>query len=366
MKEYKIFTINPGSTSTKVALFEGEKALLSTNIKHSAEELAQFAGVSDQREYRMNMILAEIEKAGLSLDGIDAVVGRGGGLIATEGGTYAIDEVLLDHAVRGANGVTHPAQLGPQLAKSVSEKYNVPAFVVNPPDTDELIYEARVTGVKGVYRNVHLHALNLKETAIRHSAAQGCKYEDKNYVVCHLGGGVSVSAHRKGKMIDGNDIVGGEGPMTPTRCGDLPVTEVIKLCDKEGLKGAKALAQKSGGFVSHFGTADAQEVNAMIEAGNETAKIVWDTFVYQIIKYIGSMAAALDGKVDAILIGGGIAHNKQLIAELTERCSWIAPVFAYPGEFEMEAMAAGATRVLNGEEEAKKYSGVKNWKELEY
>lgn len=215
----KVFTINPGSTSTKIALFEDDKCVFSKNVAHAAEALAQYKGISDQLPYRMDTIQALLAESGVSLEGIDAVVGRGGGLIAMEGGTYQVDELILDHSFRGANGVQHPAQLGPQLAKLFADKHGVPAFVVNPPDVDELQEVARVTGIKGVNRIIHLHALNLKETAIRHATTLGKAYEDCNFVVCHIGGGVSVSAHRKGRMVDGYDIVGGEGPMAPTRCG---------------------------------------------------------------------------------------------------------------------------------------------------
>ncbi len=358
---YRILTINPGSTSTKVGVFEGEKELFSMNVAHEAAELEKFNGISAQLPYRKETILTALKQADIDLATMDAFVGRGGGLLASEGGTYAINETLLDHATRGANGVQHPAQLGPQLAHGFASEYGKPCFVVNPPDTDELTLCARMTGVKGIYRNVHLHALNLKETAIRHAASQGKKYEDCNFIVCHIGGGISISAHEKGRMIDGNDIVGGEGPMAPTRCGSLPASALMKHCYSHDQKEVKALCTKSGGFVSHLGTSDAREVCAMAAGGNKYAALVWDTMVYQIIRYIGAMAGVLHGKVDGILLGGGMVHNKDLVAAITDACSWIAPVSAYPGEFELEAMAAGAGRVLSGEETAKVYTGKPVW-----
>lgn len=219
-----------------------------------------------------------------------------------------------------------------------------------------------MTGIKGVYRNVHLHALNLKETAIRHSQKNGWKYEDKNYIVCHIGGGISISAHQKGKMIDGNDIVGGEGPMAPTRCGAVPAAELIRYCfANEDKKAVSSLCTKTGGFVSHLGTSDAIEVTKRAAAGDKKAALIWDTMIYQIIRYIGAMAGVLHGQVDGILLGGGMVHNKELVEKITDSCSWIAPVSAYPGEFELEAMAAGAIRVLKGEEEAKLYTGKPVW-----
>ncbi len=360
MSEYKVLTINPGSTSTKIALFEGEKCLFSKNVAHDASELAKYENISDQLPYRRNMILELLEEAGITLDGVDVFVGRGGGLHAMEGGTYDVDDLLLEHAKTMANGVIHPAALGPQLAHEFAAKTGAKAMVVNPPDVDEYQDLARMTGIKGVYRIAHLHSLNLKETAIRHSKnVLHKKYEEANYIVCHIGGGISVSAHRKGKMVDGYDIVGGDGPMAPTRCGSISVGNLLNYMKKNDLSVAdvKPLLTKSGGFVSHLGISDAIELNNRADAGDKCAKMVWDTMIYQIEKCIGSMAAVLHGEVDGILLGGGMVHNKDLVQQITDTCSFIAPVTAYPGEFEMEAMAAGAIRVLNGEEELKKYSG---------
>lgn len=358
----RILTINPGSTSTKVAVFDDDTVVFTKNITHDASELEAFESIPAQLPYRAELIREALAENDVALSTLSAVVGRGGGLMAVEGGIYRIDETLLDHARRCANGVLHPASLGPLLANDIAESNGIPAFVVNPPDTDELIDEARITGIAGVYRNVHLHALNLKETAIVHAKSLGKAYEDCNFVVCHIGGGVSISAHRKGKMIDGNDIVGGEGPMAPTRCGAVPANELISYCfSGVDRKEAKALCTRTGGFVSHLGTSDAREVTAMAEAGDPKAALVWSAFQYQIIKEIGAMAAALDGEVDGILLGGGIVHNKNLVETITKRCSWIAPVTAYPGEFEMEAMASGAIRALNGEEAVKTYSGKPVW-----
>lgn len=355
---WRVLVINPGSTSTKVGLFDGERAVFTVNVAHEASELAKFAGVSDQLPYRVGLIEQALAENGVELASIDAFVGRGGGLLPLPGGTYEVDDVLLDHATRGANGVQHPAQLGPQIAHAFAGRVGRPAFVVNPPDTDELCDEARMTGVRGVYRHVHLHALNLKETAIRHAASAGHAYEECRFVVCHIGGGISVSAHDRGRMVDGADIVGGEGPMAPTRCGALPVAEVLDYLDAgHATADVRRMCMKTGGFVDLLGTSDALEVSRRAEAGDEACRRAWDAMVYQICKEIGAMAAALGGNVDGILLGGGMVHNKGLVRAIEERCGWIAPVFAYPGEFELEAMAAGARRVLNGEEKPLRYSG---------
>ena len=355
---WRVLVINPGSASTKVGLFDGERAVFTVNVAHEASELAKFAGVSDQLPYRVGLIEQALAENGVELASIDAFVGRGGGLLPLPGGTYEVDDVLLDHATRGANGVQHPAQLGPQIAHAFAGRVGKPAFVVNPPDTDELCDEARMTGVRGVYRHVHLHALNLKETAIRHAASAGRAYEECRFVVCHIGGGISVSAHDRGRMVDGADIVGGEGPMAPTRCGALPVAEVLDYLDAgHATADVRRMCMKTGGFVDLLGTSDALEVSRRAEAGDEACSRAWDAMVYQICKEIGAMAAALGGKVDGILLGGGMVHNKGLVRAIEERCGWIAPVFAYPGEFELEAMAAGARRVLDGVEKPLRYSG---------
>ena len=358
---YRVFAVNPGSTSTKIALFEDGEKLFSENVSHDSSVLAQYGTLSEQLAYRERTIEELLEREGVKLDGLDACVGRGGGLIAMEGGTYEIDELVLDHSINAENGVIHPACLGPSLAKNFAERYGARAFTVNPPDVDELQDVARVTGIKGVYREVHLHALNLKETAIRHASGIGRHYDDCRFIVCHIGGGVSVSAHRDGRMVDGYDIVGGEGPMAPTRCGGVSIAGILRYAGNADLRSLGELCTKSGGFVSLLGTSDAIEVTERAERGDQFAKIVWDAMIYQIAKGIGAMASVLQGRVDGILLGGGMVHSDDLVRQIRESCGWIAPVSAYPGEFEMEAMAAGAVRVLCGKETAKQYTGRPVW-----
>lgn len=358
-RAHRILVINPGSTSTKVGVFEGDRSVFTKTVDHDAAKLAEFPDVSSQLPYRRETILAALEENDIDLATIDAFVGRGGGLMPVEGGTYEVNETMLEHARAGANGVQHPAQLGSQLAHEFASAHGKRAFVVNPPDTDELCDEARMTGIKGVYRHVHLHALNLKETAIRHATSQGKRYEDCNFIVCHIGGGISISAHRAGKMIDGYDIVGGEGMMAPTRCGGVPVVEVLDYLEAgHSVDEVRRLCMKSGGFVSLLGTSDAREVTARAQAGDAAAERAWNAMLYQITRSIAAMAGVLEGKVDGILLGGGMVHDAGLVAHIERTCGWIAPVSAYPGEFELEAMASGALRVLAGEEEPKVYTGV--------
>ena len=294
MKAYKVLTINPGSTSTKVALFEGDQCLYSRNVSHEANELGKFKTLPEQLPYRRDTILKLLKEAGISLEDVDVFVGRGGGLLAVEGGTYGVTDLMLEHARTCANGVIHPAALGPQLAHEFAETYGAKAMVVNPPDVDELQELARMTGIKGVYRIIHLHALNLKETAIRHSRnVMDRAYEECNYVVCHIGGGISVSAHCRGKMIDGYDIVGGEGPMAPTRCGSISVANLLEYMETSGLGVAdvRKLCTRTGGFVNHVGISDAIELTDRAASGDRYAEMLWDSMIYQIEKCIGSMAA---------------------------------------------------------------------------
>ncbi len=362
MKSYKVFAINPGSTSTKIAMFEGDKEVFSKNVSHDAEKLKEFKEISDQFDYRKETILKELAEAGQTLEGVDAFSARGGGLVNVEGGVYKVGEKLLEHARVGYT-VKHPATLGAQLADAFAKEYGGVAFVVNPPDVDEFTDVARVTGLKGIYRESRIHALNQKEIGIRYAAKRGKKYEDLNLIICHIGGGISVTAHNHGKMVDSNDIANGDGPMAPTRCGQLPVKDVVTMCfsGKYTEKEMREKITKTGGLVDHLGTSDAREVTEMIKNGNQYAKLIYDAMIYEIGKTAGSMAAVLCGKVDGIIFTGGISHDKYVVEKLTEMLSFIAPITVMAGEFEMEALAAGAIRVLSGKEEAKTYTGIPVW-----
>lgn len=362
MKKYRVFAINPGSTSTKVAMFEGDKVIFSKNVSHNAEKLKEFKEINDQFDYRKETILAALKEAGMSLEGVDAFSARGGGLVNIEGGVYEIGEKLLEHARAGFT-VKHPAMLGSQLADAFAKEYGGAAFVVNPPDVDEFTDVARVTGLKGIYRESRIHALNQKEIGIRYAAKVGKKYEDLNLIILHIGGGISVTAHNHGKMVDSNDIANGDGPMAPTRCGQLPVKDVITMCfsGKYTERQMRDKVTKTGGLVDHLGTSDAIEVGQMIKAGKQYAKLIYDAMIYEIGKTAGAMAAVLKGNVDAIILTGGISHDKYVVDYLTDMLSFIAPIEVMAGEFEMEALAAGAIRVLSGQEKAKIYTGIPVW-----
>lgn len=356
---YRILAVNPGSTSTKIAVFDGEDALFRTVIEHDAEHLRAFRTVSEQFFYRKGMILAELERRAVPLESCDAFVGRGGGLESCEGGVYEVSELMKAHAASGEHGGDHPAALGCRIAGELASACKKRAFVVNPPDTDEFCDVARVTGLSGVYRASHIHALNQKEIAIQAARRMSVDYEKVNLIIAHIGGGTSVTAHRQGKMIDSNDVIYGEGPMAPTRMGGVPLKPVLDRL-RSGTISEQELYDKitkSGGFVDHLGTSDMLEIKRRIGEGDRYAKLIYDAFIYQIAKEIGAMAVALEGRVRAIILTGGIARDEELTGRLKRMTGFIAPVYVRSGEMEMEAMAAGAIRVLTGKEEAKVYTG---------
>lgn len=361
MSNYKIFALNPGSTSTKIALFEGGVCVFSENVTHQAEELKKYNNINEQLPYRREIILKVLEENGYTLKDIDVFVARGGSIYPCVSGVYEVDRQMLEDIKIPVGKVVHPANLGIQIADEFAKAYGGKCFTVNPPVVDEYSNLARVSGIKGIVRSSNLHALNLKETAIRHSVIVGKKYEEANYIVCHIGGGISISAHDHGRMVDGNDIAGGEGPMAPTRCGQIAVADLLQYVEENGLEKAKLLCTKNGGFVSYFGISDARELLKLIDSGNKEAERVWNAMIYQINKYIGAMSIVLKGNVDGILLSGGMVHSKDLVEQICVSCEWIAPVYAYPGEFEMEALASGALRVLEGKEILKTYEGKSVW-----
>ncbi len=358
-KTYRIFCINPGSTSTKIAMFENDITVFSKSVSHDANVLKEFKEIGEQFPYRKQMILDILNEAGIALTGVDAFVGRGGGLVGLVGGTYPVNDILLEHARIGFT-IKHPATLGSQLARDFAETYGGKAYVVDPPDVDEFDIKARITGFSDIFRESRGHPLNQKEVARRHAVSLGKKYEDMNLVVSHLGGGVSVSAHRQGRIIDSSDVTQGDGPMAPTRSGSIPAAPLIKMCFSGKFTERQMLDRviKSGGYVEHLGTSDAREVSQRAASGDERAALIFDALVYQVIKFIGAYSAVLSGDVDGILLTGGMAHDKNLTDKITQAVSYIAPVSVYAGEFEMEALAAGALRVLRGEEEPREYTGI--------
>ncbi|MDR1272721.1 MAG: butyrate kinase [Clostridiales Family XIII bacterium] len=364
---YSIFTLSPGSTSTKFAVFRDGEALLKRNVTHDPEKLKAFAKVNDQLPYRLEAIEAALGEAGLSLDDMDAFSAYSGGLASTEGGIFPVNDRVLEDAASGRL-FEHPAILGSQIVAAFGAKTGKPAYLVNPPDSDEFEDIARISGLKGVYRESHVHVLNQKETAMRAASELGKGYEDINLVVCHVGGGLSISAHRKGKMIDGNDVLNGDGPFAPNRSGSVPLLPVVKRCfsgeyTQDEIRNS---ISKTGGLLGLLGTDDAREILRRIEDGDPWAKLVYDAFAYTLAKHIGSYACAMKGDVDGIVLTGGVSNDKYFVAQVKPYVSWIAPVIVYGGDFEMEALASGTLRALTGAEKTKEYTGVPVWDGFEF
>ena len=367
MEKTRILVINPGSTSTKVALFDDYDKVFSLTLDHEAEDLKKFKEVSEQLGYRTDVVAKTMADNGYELADVDIFVARGGGLLPLAGGTYEADGLLIEHATVGMPG-QHPAQLGSQIVRRFADRFGGSAYVVNPPDVDELCEVARVAGIEGIYRESHIHVLNQREIALRFCRERGIAYEESNIIICHLGGGISITAHEKGRMVDSNDVLKGSGPMTPTRAGDLPFVEIINMA-YSGEYTQKELTDKlnvNGGLTDYFGTADVREVVKRIEAGDKYAEIILNGMIYQIAKYVGAMAVAMRGKVDAIILTGGIAHGNYTTGRITGYVDWIAEVVVMPGEFELEALAGGALRVHRGEEDLMIYTGVPPWKGFQH
>lgn len=361
-KKYKVFVINPGSTSTKVAMFENDKKIFQTNVDHPVEELDQCKEIPDQLPLRLKTIKKALDDAGVSLEGIDAIAARSGSLAGLEGGVYRVNDKLLEDSFTNKY-VKHPNSLGPTIAKKLTEEYGGEVFCVNPPDVDELCDYERISGFHEFVRMSRSHPLNQKENCIRYAQSQGKTYEEMNLIVCHLGGGVSIGAHQKGKMFCVNDAINGDGPMAPTRAGWLPATSLVKMCFSGNYTESEIMNRitKKGGLTDHLGTADAREIVKRIHEGDKYAELVYNAFIYQIAKAVGGCAAALKGDVDAVILTGGIAYDEYLTSRLKEYISWIAPIVDVPGELEMEGLAAGAIRAMEGLEETKEYTGIPVW-----
>ena len=355
--KFRIFVINPGSTSTKLALFENNTKILQTSVSHDAEVLNSFPAANDQLDYRMEVIRNFVEKNDIELDNIDAFVGRGGGCYPVPSGTFEVNDLLLSDIRNNVGRTIHPSILGVQLAYEMQQKYGGRLFMVDPICVDEYTDVARVTGVKGLERRAESHALNLRGTAMKHCKIHGMEYSRSNLIVAHIDGGITIAAQKNGRQVDCNQGAGGEGPFTATRTGSLPLMEVLDYFEDHTIEEMRHLCTGTGGFVSHFGTSDADEVYARVLDGDKDAQLVWEALCYNIVKYIGSMAVVLQGKVDGILITGRYTRFRGLIDYIRQYTGWIAPVYIYENEVEQEAMCAGALRVLRGEEEARVYTG---------
>ncbi len=357
---YRILVINPGSTSTKIAIFENEKEILKETIRHSTEELSPFERITDQYEFRKRVIMDFLKKAGYDIKDFDAFVGRGGLVRPIPSGTYEVDELMLEELKEGKYG-EHASNLGALIANELAKEAGVKAYIVDPVVVDEMMEIAKYSGHPDFVRKSIFHALNQKAMARKVAKELGKSYEEVNVIVAHMGGGISIGAHEKGKVIDVNNALDGDGPFTPERSGTLPMTQLIDLCysGKYTYEEVRKLIKGKGGLVAYLGTNDAREVQDRVREGDEKATLVYKALAHQVGKWIGKMAAALKFEVDAIVLTGGLAYDDEfLVPWIKEMVSFIAPVYVYPGGDEERALAEGVLRVLRGEEEAKRYSEV--------
>lgn len=352
----KSLIINPGSTSTKIGVFEDETLLFEQTLRHPTEEISKYASIIDQKDFRKEIITSFLAEKNFDINSLDFIVGRGGLLKPIPGGTYKVSDELLHDLKIGYQG-QHASNLGGILAREIGDSLGIPAYIVDPVVVDELAPVARYSGFAELPRRSIFHALNQKAVARRYSKESGIPYEDLNLIVVHLGGGCSVGAHKNGQIIDVNNILDGEGAFSPERAGTVPVGDLIKLCFS-GKYTEKELYKKlvgGGGFNSYVGTNDARIVETKASEGVEEYKNVLDAFHYQLAKDIGAMAAVLEGKVDKIILTGGIAYSPITRDDLKRRVGWIADFVVYPGEDELLALVQGGLRVMKGEEEAKAY-----------
>ena len=351
----KLLIINPGSTSTKIGVFEDETSIFEKTLRHTIEELAPFHNMTDQYDFRMGIILDALAEANIPMASLSAIVGRGGLVKPLEGGTYHVNEAMMADLRIGLQG-QHASNLGGLIAHAIGSKISKPSFIVDPVVVDEFMDIARFSGHPALKRRSIFHALNQKAIARQYCKDAGKAYTDLNLIVVHLGGGISVGIHAKGKVIDANNALDGDGPFSPERSGTLPVGDLAALCfsGKHTLPEIKKMIAGQGGLVAYFGSNDMRELVARAETEPQI-QLAIDAMCYQIAREIAASATAVNGQVDAILLTGGIAYDQNITQAITQRIQFIAPVHKYPGEDELAALAQGALRVLRGEEVAKEY-----------
>ena len=353
---FKILAINPGSTSTKIALYDDEQPTLALTLRHSAEEIARFPRIIDQLDWRKEMVLEALAKNNFDVKSLSAVIGRGGLIKPIESGVYEVNAALKNDLVNAQR--EHASNLGGLIAEQIAQAAGVKAYIADPVVVDELDDIARLSGIPECPRISIFHALNQKAIARRHAEKVGKRYEDLNLVVAHMGGGISVSAHCKGRVIDTNNALDGDGPIAPERAGTVPAGALVNLCfsGKYSQRDVLKMLAGKGGLVAHLNQNSVQQICIDIEKGDQKSKAVLDAMSYSIAKEIGAMAAVLKGQLDAILLTGGVAYNEPVNDVIREHCSFLAPIFIYPGEDEMGALMLNALSVLRGERTPKVYA----------
>ncbi|MEG1311813.1 MAG: butyrate kinase [Romboutsia sp.] len=355
-KSFKILTINPGSTSTKIAVFNNEELIFEKVLRHDAEEIGKYNKILDQLQFRKEAVKEALIESKVKINELSAVVGRGGLLKPIKGGTYIVNEAMIEDLKIGVLG-EHASNLGGIIAKEIGDISNIPSYIVDPVVVDEMNEIAKISGIPEIYRKSIFHALNQKATARRASKELGIPYNQCNFIVAHMGGGISVGAHQKGIVIDVANALDGEGPFSPERSGGLPVGDLINMCfsGDYSKKDMKSKIKGSGGLIAYLDTNDIREVEHKIECGDKKAELVYKAMAYQISKEVGACATVLKGKVDAILLTGGIAYSNKFTSIIKENVEFISQVRIYPGEDEMIALAEGGLRILNNEECPKIY-----------
>ena len=350
-----ILVINPGSTSTKIALFEEHDMLFEKTVRHGISETGVHDDIKDQMGMRKKYVTDFLSQSEVSTKDLDAIVACGGLIKPIDSGTYAINEAMI-RDLASASAAVHASALGGLIANDLASEHSTPAFVVDPIVVDEMDPCAKLTGLPGVERSSVFHALNTKAIARRAAAKVGIEYENGRFIVAHMGGGITIGAHMYGRVVDVNDALSGEGPFTPERCGAVPVTGIISLCySGKSRQEMMKYVSGGGGMSAYLGTNDLREVEQMIKSGDEYSALVVDTMAYQVSKEIGAMSAVLEGRVDAITLTGGLAYSNRFTSAIKRRVDLIAPVHVFPGEDEMRALAEGAIRVLSGVEKVKEY-----------
>ena len=353
---FKILALNPGSTSTKLALFEGEQLKAEKTVRYDPHVFDGCATLMDQKPLRLACLEEFLQENDIKMEDLAAVVGRGGLIQPVEAGTYIVNDKMLVDLAAGVNGV-HASSLGGIMAEEIGRRLGIPAYIVDPVVVDEMEPVAKLSGLPNIKRVCVFHALNTKSVARICAHDLGLRYENARFVVAHLGGGISVGAHRYGRVIDVNNGLTGEGPFSPERSGGILLAAIIEMCysGRHSKKEMLDMVSKNGGMKAYLGTHDLTQVEQMIMQGDEKAALVVDAMAYQVAKEIGAMVAVLEGRVQAIILTGGLAYSTRFTGAIKQRVDQLAPVYTYPGENEMEALALGALRVLKGEEKAKVY-----------
>jgi butyrate kinase len=359
MSGYRILVINPGSTSTKLAFYEGGRRVFSEKVEHPESELAPYPDVASQEDYRYSLIVAFLKEKGIDPSALDAVSVRGGLMKPVQGGVYRVNQAMVED-VKGSRarwGREHASNLGPMLGLRLNKEYGMPAFTADAVTVDEMDEVARISGVPEITRKSHLHALNVKAVVRQAASDLSVNPAEKNFVVAHVGGGISVAAVRGGRIVDVNNAVLGMGPFSPQRAGALPIGDLVDMASSMGCDTAalKDKLMKESGLIGYLGTDDAREVERRIDDGDAKAKLVYDAMAYQVAKEIAAMASVLEGSVEAVLITGGVANSERFAGMVKKRVCFAADVIVYPGEFEMDALADYAKRALSGEERILEY-----------